>query len=231
MHHTRLLFIIVFAIFLGFLSALVVASNKLIIIPSLQKQPVENFVKQDPEKETKISTQLISKVMDTQENLNGISEKLDQQAENMDDLKNEVSTTAAQIAQLSSKKSVIAVEKATVGSFTTTSAGYTPMGLYVNIRCVASCYLWINFNTATRNQASPTSAAGYLNSYGLFVDSSDQSLSSEANLSVANMSVPVAVNGLVTVGAGTHTVEIRAKTSGGTLESRNSYLQVMALEK
>ncbi|GEM_PF-3663095 len=231
MHHIKIVFISLVAIFIGFVLALIVASKKFIIFPSSDKQTQDSFTTQDPTKENKIGTQLVSKVLSTQQNLTSLEEKQNKLATDILTVQSAVATNTSSITALGTKKSILAATSVSNSSFTTNSVEFGPMGMWVNLNCSVSCNFWINFNTASRNQAVPNSSAGYLHSYELFIDGGDKSIGSEANLSVVNMSIPVSVNAFVSVAAGNHTVEIRSKTSGGTLESRNSYLQVMAIEK
>jgi len=141
------------------------------------------------------------------------------------------STQSAKTDTLTGTKSIMAVTNTQGSGFTTTSAGYSPMGMYVNIKCLRNCYLWINFSTASKNLGPISSEQGNTNTYGLFIDNTDQGIYSQASVPVANASSPVSINSMISAGVGTHTIEIKAKTTGGTLQSDSSTLQVMAIEK
>ncbi len=133
-------------------------------------------------------------------------------------------------SQLNGKK-ILAVAKTQGSLFTTSSASYTPMGMYVTINCPISCNLWIDFFSSSKNQTAPPSAQGYVNTYGLFVDGSDKSIYSQASFPAAGSAAAIALNGSILASPGVHTIDIQAKTTGGTLESDSSFLQVMAIEQ
>ena len=141
------------------------------------------------------------------------------------------STQSAKTKNSTGTKSIMAVTNTQGTGFTTTSAGYTPMGMYVNVKCLKNCYLWINFSTASKNLGPISSEHGNTNTYGLFIDNGDQGIFSQASIPVANASSPVSLNSMISTGVGTHTIEIKAKTTGGTLQSDSSALQVMAIER
>lgn len=141
------------------------------------------------------------------------------------------STQSAKTNTPAGTKSIMAVTNTQGTGFTTTSAGYSPMGMYVNIKCLKNCYLWINFSTASKNLGPIASEQGNTNIYGLFVDNADWGIYSQASIPVANASSPVSINSMISAGVGTHTIEIKAKTTGGMLQSDSSELQVMAIER
>jgi hypothetical protein len=72
---------------------------------------------------------------------------------------------------------------------------------------------------------------GNSNTFAVFLNESDQSIYSQANYPAASFSIPISINGVIPVNAGIYTVDVRAKTSGGTLQSNVSVLQVMAIER
>ncbi len=159
--------------------------------------------------------------------LDALSQK---QIADVANLQNAVSSRSAQPTQAAGK--TIFDTAYTQGStFTTSSNSYTPMGMYVNVRCPAGCVLYINFYTSSKNQGTPASATGYYNTYDIFIDGGDQNIFSQASYSAANAAVPVALSAGISVAAGTHTIDIQAKTNGGTLESDSSALTVMAVAK
>ena len=127
-------------------------------------------------------------------------------------------------------KKILATAKTQGSLFTTSSPVYGPMGMYVTINCPVACSLWIDFFSSSKNQGTPNTAQGYMNTYGVFVDGVDKSIYGQATFPAAGSAVPVSLNGLVSVSAGVHTIDVQAKTTGGTLESSSSFLQVMAVE-
>lgn len=177
---------------------------------------INNLKKQIKSLET--NTNQLIKWQDDQKNINQDFQKF-------------ISTHSAEIVSKTSNKSILA-EAHTQGSlFTTTSAAYSPMGMYVNIKCPKNCYLWINFYTSAKNLGPVSSALGNYNTFNLFLDNIDKSIYSQASYAAANAAVPVALNTVISAGAGLHTIDIRAKTSGGTLQSDTSALQVIAIER
>ena len=137
--------------------------------------------------------------------------------------KNEATVAASSTA---SDHKILTTTNAKGSSFTTTSTSYSPMAMFVNINCPVQCTLWIEFYTSSKNNS-----ANNVNTYGVFLNGQDQSTYSQATIPVANGSVSIALNTSLSVAAGTHTVEIKTKTSGGTLQSDISSLQVMGIER
>lgn len=128
-------------------------------------------------------------------------------------------------------KSVMASAYTRGSTFTTTSTSYTPMGMYVNINCPKNCLLWINFYSSSKNIGAPSSAQGNTNTFGVFIDNTDQGIYSQASYPVDSLSVPVSINAAIPAASGVHTVEVRAKTTSGKLQSDSSGLQVLAVER
>lgn len=149
----------------------------------------------------------------------------------LQDLKAFVATQSAKPTAAPAGKSILAVASTKGSAFTTSSADYTPMGMYVNINCSKNCSLWIDFYTSSKNSGTPNSAQGYVNTYDVFLDNADQSVYSQASYHAAASAVPVSINVMLSAAAGNHTIDIRAKTTGGTLQSDSSALQVMAIER
>lgn len=149
------------------------------------------------------------------------------------DLKTLTSTQSAKpaAAVVVSGKSILDSAYTRGSTFTTTSTGYSPMGMYVNINCPKSCLLWINFYSSSKNIGAPSSAQGNTNTFGIFIDNTDQGIYSQASYSVDSLSVPVSLNAAIPVSSGVHTVEVRAKTTAGKLQSDSSGLQVLAVER
>ena len=183
--------------------------------------PIVQNVETPQEVEKTSSTDRLKDIEDTIAELQNDIEK---QNEKINTLTSDEKTETTDVTTIG--KQIFSVAQAKGTSFSTTASSYTPMGVYTNITCPESCTLWINFYT-TSNNDSPNN----VNTYGLFVNGTDQSLYNQATIPNANGATPISLNGTVTVSAGTHTVEIKSKTSGGTMKSDVSFLQVMAIEK
>lgn len=214
--------------FLGFFAALIffiITFYK----PSLPR--VINTQTSAAKSDADIIQSLNSKVKSLEENIIELTSEQENAVKALADVQTYISTTSAQPTTQPSTKSILAIANTKGSTFTTTSFNYTPMGMYLNIKCPKNCYLWINFFTSSQNLGTPVSAQGYLNTYGIFLDENDQSIYSQANFPAVSFSSPISLNAVLPVSAGTHTIDIRAKTSGGTLQSNVSFLQVMAIER
>jgi len=156
------------------------------------------------------------------------------QNETLEDLKAFVSTQSAEKVSPTPSlinKTILAEAHTQSSSFTTTSTTYTPMGMFVNINCPKNCLLWINFYASSKNLGEPTSAQGNTNTFDIFLNNNDQSIYSQASYYAASSVTSISLNASFPVSAGVHLVEIKAKTTGGTLQSDSSFLQVMAIER
>ena len=180
---------------------------------------------------TKKTSEAVSSDKDSINDLKSKIKWLEGQVKTFQEFKLMVSTQSAKTESLPNNKSILATVSTQGSVFTTNSALYTPMGMYVNISCPKNCLLWINFYSSSKNLGPIASEQGNLNTYGLFLDGADKSTYSQGSLTVANSSIPVSLNSLITVAVGTHTIEIKAKTTGGSLQSDSSSLQVMVIEK
>lgn len=134
---------------------------------------------------------------------------------------NDLSTASAAL----SKKTILDTQESQGSTFTTASTAYTQMNMFDNVTCSKACVLWINFYTSTKNDSSN------LNTYGLFINGQDKGIYSQANVTNSNSAVPLSLNASIPANSGSYTVEIKAKTSGGTLQSDISFLQIMAIEQ
>ena len=172
--------------------------------------------------ENSTSTDRLSKIEDAISKLEG---DVKDQKSTIDDLSEKIATSSAESTDVTNKK-ILATVHTKGSTFNTTSTTYTPMGIFANITCPVRCTLWINFYSSSKNDS-----ANNVNTYGVFLNGQDQSTFSQATLPVASGSTPISLNSAISVGVGTHTVEIQAKTSGGTLHSDVSFLQVMAIEQ
>ncbi|KKQ02085.1 MAG: hypothetical protein US11_C0001G0044 [Candidatus Roizmanbacteria bacterium GW2011_GWA2_36_23] len=224
---------ILFLIIGGFLCAMLVF---LIIIykpsvPSFINQSVNNNRLQAVASENDTVNDLKSRIRQIEENTTVWAEQQKSLKQAFLDLKTFISTQSAQNKNFSVSKPIVALANTQGSLFITTSTTYTPMGMYLNVRCPKDCILWINFYTTSKNIGSPASTQGNSNIYDIFIDDSDRSISSQASYSVPSSSFPVSLNASVSVAAGFHTIDIRVKTTAGTLQSDSSSLQVMAIEK
>ena len=174
------------------------------------------------ENENSMSTDRLSKIEDT---ISKLEDNIKDQESTIDDLSEKIATSSAESTDVTNKK-ILATTQTKGSTFSTTSTAYTPMNMFINITCPVRCTLWINFYSSSKNDS-----ANNVNTYGVFLNGQDQSTYSQATLPVASGSAPISLNTAISVGAGTHTVEIQAKTSGGTLRSDVSFLQVMAIEQ
>jgi len=176
--------------------------------------------------DTDVISNLNSKIKSLEDNVKLLSDELDDRKIAIQDIKTYISTTSAQPTGVLTTKSIITVAHTKGSAFTTSASNYTPMGMYVNIRCPKNCYLWVDFYSSSQNSES-----SHTNSYALFLNETDQGIYSQATISAASSSTPVSLNTVIPVVAGFYTIDIRAKTSGGTLQSNVSALQVMAIER
>lgn len=180
------------------------------------------------ESDADIIRSLNSKVKSLENNMALLSTEQNNQLAAIRDVEKYISDSAATTP---TTKSIIAVASTKGSVFTTSSVNYTPMGMFVNVKCPKSCYLWINFYSSSQNTGSPASQQGYSNTYAVFLNEADQSIYSQANYSTSSSSIPIVLSTVLPVNAGIYTVDIRAKTSGGTLQSNVSSLQVMVIER
>lgn len=220
---------IMFIIVAGFLCGLVLAvilitKPQVSFLSSSEKnpQPTQVDVKSEPLKD---------KLQRIEDDLQVLSERDDKQASVVADLKTQIDNQSSSQMKLEDGKRILAVTSTQGGLFTTSSQSYSPMGMYVNIKCSVACYLWINFYSSSKNQTQPPGVPGYFNIYNAFIDGGDQNIFSQASFPAAGSAAPVSLNAAFATSAGIHTVDVRAKTTGGILESPASYLQVMAIEQ
>lgn len=160
----------------------------------------------------------VDRVQQLEEKIINLQDQIDDQNKELDKITNNSSQ------QLSTKQ-ILNTALAQGSSFSTSSSAYTPMGLFTNITCPTKCTLWINFYANSKNNSTNT-----INTYGLFVNGENQGIYSQATIQNGNSVQTVSLNSAKQLNAGTHTVEIQAKTSGGILESDISSLQVIAIE-
>lgn len=99
---------------------------------------------------------------------------------------------------------------------------------HVTVNCSEACVLWVNYDVDTRNP-NGNNPGWPQHLYHIYVDGVDQAVFNQASMVVANAAVPLAVNGVFSVSAGTHIVTIYARTTGGTLQQFESHLQVLAI--
>jgi len=211
----------------GFFSALIIFLIILYkpVIPFIQTQSANQKKSQAVSSDTDSINNLKSKV-------SWLEKKANEQTVTLEDLQAFVSTQSAKpTIPLTKGKTVLDFASTKGGVFTTTSAAYAPMGMYVNVNCSKSCLLWINFYSSSKNSGSPASSQGNTNTYDVFLNNSDQSIFAQASYHADSSFVPISISVTIPVSAGVHTIDIRAKTTGGTLQSDSSGLQVMAIER
>lgn len=172
--------------------------------------------------ESVMTTDRLGKIENT---ISKLEDNVKDQESTIKELSEKIASSSAESVDIANKR-ILATIQTKGSTFSTASTAYTPMGIFVNINCPVSCILWINFYASSKNDS-----ANNVNTYGVFLNGQDQSTYSQATLPVASGSAPISLNTALTVNAGTHTVEIQAKTSGGTLRSDVSFLQVMAIEQ
>lgn len=172
-----------------------------------------------------------AKIRFLEKNYSQLTQEQKDQADTLRSLQTAIVSPSAQPTISATNRSILAFASTKGSGFTTSSVAYSPMGMYVNINCPKSCDLWINFYTSSKNSGTPSSAIGFINTYNIFLDNIDQSIYSQASYYTASSSVPISISATISVSAGIHTVDIRAKTTGGTLQSDSSALQVMAIER
>jgi len=153
-----------------------------------------------------------------------LQDRVKKQQTSIDGLSDDMAFSATKSAQIAGK-TILATSYSQVATFSTASTGFSPMGVFTNIKCSSKCVLLITFSTISKN-----SEANNINSYSIYLNGALQSLSGETSIPTANASQSVALNGTITVNAGTYTVEVKTKTNGGTATSDYSSLQVLAVE-
>jgi len=141
------------------------------------------------------------------------------------DTLSENNDVAVSTSDSNSGQKILSTAQVKGSSFSTSATTYAAMNTFVNIVCSVKCTLWIDFYTTSKNDT-----ANNVNTYGIFLNGGDQSISSSATMPIANGAIPISLSGAIPTSAGTHTVEIRAKTSGGTLQTDTSFLKVLAIE-
>lgn len=228
-HHEHLLLVTMAGFFAALIATLIFLYKPQ--IPYFMSPSVAGDENKTMVSDVDVISNLNSKIHSLEQKINFLSTKQDSQLQAIQDVATYMSTTSAQPTGVPTTKSIIAVSHTKGSGFTTSAVNYTPMGMYVNIRCPESCYLWISFYSSSQNTGAAPPQQGYSNSYGLFLNESDQGIYSEANFPTSSSSIPVSLNTVIPVGKGFYTIDIRAKTSGGTLLSNVSALQVMAIER
>lgn len=228
---------LVFALFVfGIIGAIFVFRSSLIpknLIPqkNTRGESIPNpspIKKVSPVNEKKVSTDRITELEDQ---IAGLEAELEDQDKGLKKLSDKLSSQSVPTNTNAGNKSIISTAYTQGSQFTTSSSIYSPMGMYVNVTCPEKCILWIHFYTTSKNTASPNSAQGYSHLFGLFINDQENSIYTQGSFPIANASFPSSLNAAIPVGAGTHTIDIRAKTTGGTLSVEKSFLQVIAIEE
>jgi hypothetical protein len=186
--------------------------------PVAEEEPVGNATP------TPASEMKVDRIKIIEDAISGLKKDQEDQDSLITDLSEKVNDLSTASATLSTK-TILDTQESQGSTFTTASTGYTQMNMFDNITCSKACVLWINFYTSTKNDSSN------LNTYGLFINGQDKGIYSQASITNANSAVPLSFNASIPAGSGSYTVEIKAKTSGGTLQSDISFLQIMAIEQ
>jgi hypothetical protein len=189
-----------------------------------QKQDTNLVVEQDTEptssnKQESMSVDRIQTIEDEIEEL-----KKTQATQQTDITKLSLKSTSPTPKKTTNAYEILSVAHAQGNSFSTDSNSYTPTGVFTNITCSQKCILWVNFYTSSKNNT-----ANNVNTYTVLIDGQDKGIFTQATMPISNSAQSVSLNTTQAANIGTHTVEIQAKTSGGTLIQDISYLQVMAL--
>ena len=202
-----------------------------ILWSDMKQEPAQLLVPDTPEvqeqqeiKEDRTAL-TIDRLKEMEDAIASLEEEVEDQESLIDQLTDDIKTSATAAAKVT--ENAILDSAFTKGSsFSTSSTGYSVMSMFVNVTCSTQCNLWIDFYTVSKNDT-----ANNENTYGVFLNGKDQSIYTLTKMPTANGSVSLSLNDVISVGAGTHTVEIKAKTSGGTLTSDVSFLQVLAIER
>jgi hypothetical protein len=128
------------------------------------------------------------------------------------DVEKYISASASQSAATPTTKSIISVASTKGSAFTTSSVNYTPMGMFVNVKCPKKCYLWINFYSSSQNTGSPASQQGYSNTYAIFLMRPISRFILKLTIRLRYPQFNCLKYGN-TVADGVYTIDIRAKTS------------------
>lgn len=163
-----------------------------------------------------------------------INDALASVIQSISDLTSRIVQVEQDVAGFKTKKSIVDVQ-AVRGSLWTTS-DTNPNGIKtpdeVTVNCPKACLLWVNYDVDTRNTNGSIAQSSWpQHLYHIYVDGINQAIFNQASMIIANAAIPLAVNGVIPVSAGQHTVTIYARTTGGTLEQHESHLQVMAIEQ
>lgn len=164
------------------------------------------------------------RLKETTDKIAELENTVDKQQSLIDDLSNKMDFSATKSAEVSGK-TILATASSQSATFSTTSSSPAPMGVFTNIKCTKKCVLWIVFSTISKNNE-----ANNVNSYSVYLNGSLQSLSSETTLPISNSPTSVALNGSLSLNAGTYTIEVKTSTSGSTATSTSSSLAVLAIE-
>lgn len=192
------------------------------------KTPVETSINNEITEKIQVKKNeeiSVDRLQNIEEEIETLQQKFKNQEVQLTELKKKQTAQSTPEAATTSG-GVIGTAQTKGSSFSTSSTGYTPMNMFINITCPKACTLWINFYTISKNNS-----ANNVNTYGVFINGQDKDIYSQTSLHAANSAQSVSLNTTQDVEAGTYTVEIQTKTSGGTLQSDISYLQVMAIEE
>lgn len=101
----------------------------------------------------------------------------------------------------------------------------------ITANCPQACILWVNYDVDTRNTQIPGTGQWYQHLYHIYIDDIDQAVYNQVSATVPNAAYPLAVNGVFPVTAGSHTISIYVKVTGGHLQQFTSHLQALAIKQ
>lgn len=191
--------------------------------PIVQNDQPEEKTENASSTPTEVTNIATDRLKDMEDSIADLEDTVSDHKKLIDDLSDNTATSASPSSI--SGKAIFATASTEGSVYSSTATAYASMNFFVNIVCPKECVLWIDFSTISKNDT-----ANNVNTYGIFLNGGDQAISSYATMSIANGAVPISLSGAIPTSAGTHTVEIRAKTSGGTLQTDTSFLKVLAIE-
>lgn len=175
---------------------------------------------------------LSDKVHELDTAVSNVEQEQTNQANLLNNLQSNVTTNSTDITTLKGRKSIIDIAQVRGANWET---GATDTNVetpdHVTVNCPEGCILWVNYDVDTRNPNGSIAQSSWpQHLYHIYVDGVNQAVFNQASMIVANAAIPLAVNGVFSVGAGEHTVTIYARTTGGTLQQFESHLQVLAIK-
>lgn len=174
---------------------------------------------------------LFDKASELDTAINNVEQEQTNQATLLGNLQTNVASNSADITALKGRKSIFDYAQVRGANWETSTIN-TPIETpdHITVNCPEACILWVNFDVDTRN-TNGTNPGWPQHLYHIYVDGVNQAIFNQVSMIVANAAIPLAVNGVIPVSAGQHTVTIYALTTGGTLQQFESHLQVLAIKQ